>query len=102
MPPTMLKPAPVTVAWEIVTVAVPVLVKVSVCGLVDPSTTFQKLRLVELAEKVPEEVAFEFDFEGDFCFPAPVRPTQPEIDSTARDARIKVIRPIGARRLSAV
>lgn len=62
IPPTTLKPAPVTVACEIVTVAVPVLVNVKVCGLLAPVTTFPKIRLVEFAASVPAEAEVELDF----------------------------------------
>src|ERR1700680_4478900 len=95
IPPTTLKPAPVTVAWEIVTAAVPVLVRVKVWGLLDPATTFPKLRLVALAASVPEEL--ELDFAAGF--PALVKPTQPASDRTERDARIRANKPSGTRRL---
>ena len=98
IPPTTLNPAPVTVACEIVTAAVPVLVRVKVWGLVDPVATFPKFRVVALAASVPEEDAeFELDFAAGV--PAPVKPTQPESDRTAKDARIRANRPSGARRL---
>jgi hypothetical protein len=98
IPPTTLKPAPVTVAWEIVTAAVPVLVRVKVWGLLDPVMTFPKLRLVELAASVPElELEDELDFAAGV--PAPVKPTQPASDSTARHARIRANMPSGTRRL---
>jgi hypothetical protein len=97
IPPTTLKPAPVTVACEIVTAAAPVLDRVKVWGLVDPATTFPKLRLVALAESVPEEVEVEPDFAAGV--PAPVKPTQPASDSAARDARVRASIPSGARRL---
>ena len=100
IPPATLKPAPVTVAWEIVTAAVPLLVRVNVWGLLDPATTFPKFRLVALAASVPEEL--ELEFEPDFApgAPAPVKPTQPASERTARDARISANKPTGARRLS--
>jgi hypothetical protein len=94
--PAMLKPAPVTVAWEIVTAAVPVLVRVSVCGLLVPGATFPKFRLVALAARVPVGDEVELDFGA---VPAPVEATQPESDSTARHARISENMPSGARRL---
>jgi hypothetical protein len=97
IPPTTLKPAPVTVACEIVTAAVPVLVKVKVWGLLDPATTFPKLRLVALAASVPEGVEFELAFAAGV--PAPVNPTQPASDKTVRNARIRGNMPSGARRL---
>jgi hypothetical protein len=99
IPPTTVNPAPVTVAWEIVTAAAPVFVRVKVWGLVDPVTTFPKLRLVALAESVPE-VGLEVEFDFVAGVPAPVKPTQPASDSAARDARIRVNVPSGARRLS--
>src|ERR1700722_12734174 len=97
MVPTTLKPAPVTVAEEIVTVVVPVLLRVKVWGLLEPATTFPKLRLAALAASVPVEEV-ELDFEPGV--PAPVRPTQPESDSSARQARNRENRPSDARRLS--
>ena len=96
IPPTILKPAPVTVAWEIVTAAVPLFVRVNVCGLVDPTATFPKFRFVALAESVPE-VGLELDFGAGVA--APVNPTQPESDTTARNARMRAKKPSGARRL---
>jgi hypothetical protein len=101
IPPTTLKPAPVTVAWEIVTAAVPVLFRVKVWGLLDPMATLPKFRLEALAESVPEEeVEVELDFVAGVW--APVKPTQPESDSNARDERIRANRPSGARRLEIV
>jgi hypothetical protein len=52
----------VTVAWEIVTTAVPVFVRVSVCGLLEPVATFPKLKFVALAASVAEEVVLELVF----------------------------------------
>ena len=52
-PPTTLNVAPVMVACEIVTVAVPVLVTVKLCVAVLPTATLPKLMLVELAERTP-------------------------------------------------
>src|SRR5258708_346859 len=97
IPPMTLKPAPVTVAWEIMTAAVPVLVRVNVWGLLDPAATFPKFRLVALAASVPEGVEFEPDFAAGV--PAPVNPTQPASDKSARDARDRANMPSGARRL---
>ncbi len=99
IPPTTLKPAPVTVAWEIVTVAVPVFVRVKVWGLLDPAATFPKLKLVTLAASVPDEVEGELGFAAGV--PALVKPVQPAIDSTVRHARIKANMASGARRLGA-
>jgi hypothetical protein len=99
IPPTTLKPVPVTVAWEIMTAAVPVLDRVNVRGLLEPVATFPKLRLMELAESVPElELGAEFDLAAGV--PAPVNPMQPESDKAARDARSRANEPSGARRLS--
>jgi hypothetical protein len=97
IPPTTLKPAPVMLAWEIVTAAVPVFDRVNVCGLLDPTATFPKFRLVALAASVPEAVGFDPDFGVGVA--APVNPTQPESDKTARDARIRAKQPSGAWRL---
>lgn len=88
---------PVTVALEIVTGAVPVLVRVNVWGLLDPIVTFPKFILVVLAASVPEGVALEPDFAAGV--PAPVNPTQPASDKTARNASIRANEPSGARRL---
>jgi hypothetical protein len=79
-----------------VTIAVPVLLRVKVCGLLEPVATFPKLRLVALAASVPA-AELELDFEPGV--PAPVRPTQPESDTSARHARNRENRPSGARRL---
>jgi hypothetical protein len=95
IPPTTLKPAPVTVAWEIMTAAVPVLVRVKVWGLLAPGATFPKFKLVALAARVPDEDEVEPDFG---VVPAPVEATQPESDSTASPARIRETMPSGARR----
>ena len=77
-----------TVAWEIVTAAVPVFVRVSVCGLLEPAATFPKLKLVALAASIPEEVVLELVFAGEL--PALVKPVQLErvavISSAARTA----------------
>jgi hypothetical protein len=89
----------VTVAWEIVTIVVPVLVRVKVWGLLDPAATFPKFRLVALAASVPEVVEFEFELDFPGGVPAPVKPTQPASDSTPRHARIRAKKPSGARRL---
>jgi hypothetical protein len=97
IPPAMLKPVPVMVAWEIVTAAVPVFARVNVCGLLDPTATFPKFSLVAFAESVPEAAGLEPDFFAGV--PAPVNPTQPESDKTARDARMRAKKPSGARRL---
>jgi hypothetical protein len=102
IPLTTLKPAPVTVACEIVTAAVPVLVRVKVCGLLEPAATFPKFRVVALAASVPEEEVLEFEPDFAAGVPAPVKPTQPESDRTARDERIRAKRPSGARRLEFV
>ena len=97
-----LKPVPVTVACEIETAAVPVLVRVKVWGLLDPAATFPKFRVVALAASVPEEEALEFELDFAAGVPAPVKPTHPESDRTARDARSRANRPSGARRLEFV
>lgn len=52
-PPTILNAAPEIAACEIFTVAVPVLVTLTLSVLLLPTTTPPKLRLVELAESVP-------------------------------------------------
>lgn len=84
IPPTTLKPAPETVAWEIMTAAVPVFVRVNVCELLEPAATFPKLKLVALAASVP---MLELVFAAGV--PALVRPTQPEsVSVTRREKRI--------------
>lgn len=87
IPPTTLKPAPETVAWEIMTAAVPVFVRVNVCELLEPAATFPKLMLVALAASVPEDVLLGFVFAAGV--PALVKPTQPEsVSATIRVIRI--------------
>ena len=76
IPPTRLKPAPVTVALEIRTAAVPVFVRVKVCELFKPGAMFPKLKLVALAASVLDGALVEPVFPG---VPALVNPTQPEI-----------------------
>jgi hypothetical protein len=102
IPLMAVKPAPVTVACEIVTAAVPVLVRVKVWGLLDPAATFPKFRVVALAASVLEEEVLEVELDFAPGVPAPVKPTQPESDRTARDERIRANRPSGARRLEFV
>ena len=102
IPLMTLKPAPVTVACEIVTAAVPVLVRVKVWGLLDPAATFPKFRVVALAASVPGEDALEFELDFAAGVPAPVKPTQPESDRAAKDARSRANMPSGARRLEFV
>jgi hypothetical protein len=97
IPPTTLNPVPVTAAWEIVTVDVPVLLRVRVCGLVDPAATFPKLNAVALAISVPGDGEAEFVFAG--IVPAPVNPVHPATQSTAKQARIRANMPHGALRL---
>ena len=76
IPPTTLKPTPVTVAWEIMTAAVPVFERVNVCDVLEPDGTFPKLKFVAFAAIVPDGVPPELVFAG---APALVKPTQPEI-----------------------
>jgi len=52
-PPITVKPAPVKVAPEIVTVPKPVLVTVKLCVAVLPTAMLPKLRLVTLGERIP-------------------------------------------------
>ena len=47
-------PAPVITAWEMSTVAVPLLVTVRLCVVLLPTATFPKLRLDALGERTPE------------------------------------------------
>ena len=65
--PLVLNPAPVTVACEIVRLALPELVKVTVCVLLVPTRTFPKARLVGLTLKagctpLPESVMVAGEF----------------------------------------
>jgi hypothetical protein len=53
LPPTTVKPAPEMVAWEMLTVAVPVFVTVRALVGVFPTETLPKLRLLELGERTP-------------------------------------------------
>jgi hypothetical protein len=76
IPPTTLKPAPVIVAWEIITGAVPVLVRVNAWVPEAPVFTFPKVMLVALAASAPEEPVFGFVVFA--CVPALVKPAQPE------------------------
>jgi hypothetical protein len=52
-PPTTVNPAPVMVAFEMVTVAVPVFVTVTLWVVVFPTATLPKLKLVALGERMP-------------------------------------------------
>jgi hypothetical protein len=52
-PPITVKPAPVMVAPEIVTVPKPVLVTVKLCVAVLPTAMLPKLKLVALGERIP-------------------------------------------------
>lgn len=54
--PLRLKPVPVTAAWEIVTVAPPVLVTVSEIDCLLPSVTLPKLRLEGFDPRSPGEI----------------------------------------------
>ena len=53
LPPTTVYPAPVIVAWEMFTVAVPVFVTEMLWVLLFPISTFPKVTLEELAESTP-------------------------------------------------
>jgi hypothetical protein len=74
------------------------LVSVKVCALLDPATTFPKLRLVAFAASVPNEEGFEFELDLPGGVPAPVKPTHPAIDISERHEKIKINMPSGARR----
>jgi len=52
-PPTTVKPAPVNVAPEMVTVPSPVFVTVKLCVAVLPTAILAKLTLVTLGESIP-------------------------------------------------
>lgn len=85
IPPTTLKPAPVIVACEIVTEAVPVLVSVRVWVLLEPIFTFPKVRLVALAARLPDEAVLEVLLAAGV--PAPVNPVHPVIDRIPKRTR---------------
>jgi hypothetical protein len=53
LPPTIVNPVPVIVAWEMSTVAVPVLVTVTLCEDVLPTLTFPKLTLAGDGDSTP-------------------------------------------------
>ena len=77
------------------TVALPELVIVNVWGLLEPAATVPKSILVALGTNVP--VAPELGlFVGE---PAPVTPTQPVMDRTARVVTIKASMPKDGRLL---
>jgi hypothetical protein len=78
---------------------VPGLLSVSVCGLLDPSVTLPKFKVVALACSVPAVSAGEFVLDFPCGVLAPVKPTQPERDRTAKVANSKAKTPSGARRL---
>jgi hypothetical protein len=52
-----------------------------------------------LAERVPEEDEFDVELDLPCGVPAPVKPTQPERGSSARQPAKKAKTPSGARRL---
>src|ERR1019366_1659142 len=89
MPPVTLNCAPVMVPWEIVTAAVPLLVRVKVWEELEPRATFPKLKLVALAASVPVAAVLEFAA----GVPAPVSPMQPVRDNAAIKAR-KMVRSV--------
>jgi len=64
-----------------VTVVLPELLMVSVCGLLDPAETFPKLRVVALGTSVPAEPLPEPELVAGE--PALVKPTQPVTESRA-------------------
>jgi hypothetical protein len=100
MPPTTLNPAPVMVAWEMITVDVPVLVRVSICRLLEPVRTLPKVKLVALAASEPVDAVFELVLAAGV--PAPVTPVQPEMDRAARIVRIRASDASGARLFAAI
>lgn len=73
--PLTLKTAPVTLAWEMVRLALPKLVKVTICELLLPTVTFPKLMLVGFAPSWLLPV-----FWGDVL---PATPTHPVINKAA-------------------
>src|ERR1035441_1026976 len=89
MLPARLNSEPVTVACEMVTAAVPLLVRVKVCEELDPRVTFPKLTLVALAASALDAVELFFAA----GVPAAVSPTQPETDNAAIKAT-KMVRSV--------
>jgi hypothetical protein len=85
IPPITLKPAPVMVACEIVTEAVPVLVRVRAWVLLVPVFKFPKARFVALAASDPDEAVLEVLFAAGV--PAPVNPVHPVIDRMPKSTR---------------
>ena len=85
IPPSTLKPAPVIVACEIVTEAVPVFVRVRDWVLLEPVFTLPKAKFVALAASVPDEAVLDVLFAAGV--PAPVNPVHPEMEKTARIAK---------------
>jgi len=82
IPPGMLNPAPLTVAWEIVTFEFPALEIVRFWELLEPTMTSPKLKVAALALNVPDPGLLLF-----WGVPAPVRPTQPESDRTTANTK---------------
>ena len=93
MLPAMLNPAPVMVAWEIVMEVEPVLLRVRVCGLLEPMATLPKFKVAELAASVAADAELVFDP----LVPALVAPMHPVRDKSAAKERIRANNPSGAR-----
>lgn len=89
MPPVTLNAEPVMDPCEIITEAVPLLVRVKVWEELEPRATFPKLKLVALAASVPDVAVLEFAA----GVPAPVSPMQPVRDNAAIMAR-KMVRSV--------
>lgn len=54
LPPERVKPEPEIATWEMLTVAVPLFVRVRLCVALLPTDTPPKLRVVALGETTPE------------------------------------------------
>ncbi len=75
--PVILKPAPLTAAWERVKLPVPALLKVTVCVLAVPTSTSPKATLLGLALSWPEG-------DGDFWLAIPEQPAAATEQSSAK------------------
>ncbi len=75
--PVIVKPAPLTAAWETVKLPVPALLKVTVCVLAVPTSTSPKVTLLGLALSWPEG-------DGDFWLAIPEQPAAATEQSSAK------------------
>ena len=75
--PVIVKPAPLTAAWETVKLPVPALLKVTVCVLPVPTSTSPKVTLLGLALSWPDE-------DGGFWLAIPEQPAAATEQNSAR------------------